>query len=601
MLIGLLSLFTALSSPAQDGPGWLIPQPVSYTVEKGSAATFREPVVQMGSRSFRKKVATLPDFAREEAYELSIGRKGIRIEALTEKGAFRARTTLEQMLLQGTPLPCCTVFDYPRFRHRGLMIDESRSFKGKEFILKQIDAMALLKMNVLHLHLDDSAGWRIEVDGYPNLTRTGAWRIGDGYFDWEKGGYQYATADTPDAYGGYYTKQDLRDIVAYAAERHITVIPEIEMPGHSLEVNRAYPELACRSEDGTPRAWSWDLCPGKEETFHLLESVLEEVMETFPSPYIHIGGDEAVMKDWAHCVDCQRRMREEGMTEVHELQGYLVRRIDAFIRSRGRHVIGWDEIVETGLPADATVQSWRGTVGGKAAIAQGHDVVMSPNTHLYLDYYQDLIRKEPRAFGHLQSLRHVYSYDPDAGIPEDGRPHVLGVQGNLWCECIPTREHAEYMLYPRAFAIAEIAWSPQEIRSYPDFHRRVMSFLPLFHALGYNSFDLAGESERAQSFCFERSSGKGYNYVLQEDGGPVLSYGWDSGVRIIVADGHGFRDMNGNGILDPFEDWRLDPAVRAGDLRMRTEPLYEIDGTGDLEAMFRSGDAENPYHAVNDL
>lgn len=586
---------------AQGGPEALIPRPVSYMVGKGAATSAKDTEVRLGSRRFRKKAATLPDFAKEEAYELSVGPEGIRIEALTETGVFRARKTLEQMRLAGPELTCCTIFDYPRFRHRGLMIDESRSFKGKDFLLRQIDAMALLKLNVLHLHLDDSAGWRMEIDSYPNLTRTGAWRIGDGYFDWEGGGYRFASADTPGAYGGFYTKQDLREIVAYAAARHITVIPEVEMPGHSLEVNRSYPELACRNADGTPRDWSWDLCPGKEDTFRMLEAILDEVMDIFPSPYIHIGGDEAVMKDWPLCIDCQRRMQEEGMTEVHELQGYLVRRIDAFVRSRGRRIIGWDEIVETGLPADATVQSWRGSAGGRAAIAQGHDVVMSPNTHLYLDYYQDLIRKEPRAFGHLQSLRHVYSYDPEAGIPDEVRHHLLGVQGNLWCECIPTREHAEYMLYPRAFAIAEIGWSPQERRSYDDFRERTLGFLPLFQGLGYHTFDLAGESERAQSFCFERSSGQGYNYVLQDDGGPVLSYGWDSGVRIIVADCHGFRDMNGNGLLDPFEDWRLEPAVRAADLRSRTESLFEILSNGDLEAMFRSGAAENPYHAVNDL
>ena len=480
----------------------LIPQPVSYApgedyhVLRPDGKDVR---VRLGGRSFRKAVADLPAFAQEEAYRITVDNRKVRIEALTETGVFRARTTLAQLTLRDSILQACTIFDYPRYRHRGIMIDESRSFKGKAFLLKQIDAMALLKLNVLHLHLDDSAGWRIQIDAYPDLTAKTAFRIGQSYFTWEAKGYPFSTESDPEAYGGYYTKEDLREIVAYAAEHHITVIPEVEMPGHSMEVNRAYPELACRTEDGKPRPFSWDLCPGKEETFRMLEAVLGEVIDVFPSPFIHIGGDEAVMKDWPVCVDCRRRMQEEGMADVHELQGYLVRRIDAFVRSRGRRIIGWDEIVDTGLPADAVVQSWRGAAGGQKAVAAGHDVVMSPNTYLYLDYYQDLIRKEPPACGHLQSLHHVYDYDPEVGMPADGLHHLLGVQGNLWCEYIPTVEHAEYMLYPRAFAIAEIGWSPQEKREYYEFRERAFFLAEYLRSIGYHPFDMTGESALAES------------------------------------------------------------------------------------------------------
>ena len=354
-------------------------------------------------------------------------------------------------------------------------------------------------MNVMHLHLTDAAGWRLQIDAYPNLTDHVAWRIGETYHEWEGLGYPFTNAADPKAYGGFYTKEDIREIVSYAAERHIDIIPEIEMPGHSMEVNRAYPEIACVGEDGKPRPFSWDLCVGNEGTFKFLETVLEEVIELFPYEYIHIGGDEAVKKDWEVCVNCQKRMQEEGMEHKNELQGYLVRRIETFLRERGRTVIGWDEIVETGLPEQAVVMSWRGTPGGIKASAEGHDVIMSPNSYVYLDYYQDLIRKEPKAVGHMQSLRHVYKYDPLEGIAPEFHHHILGLQGNLWCELIPYAAHAEYMLYPRAFAIAEIGWTPQDKREFFQFRERCLTMITIFRAMGYNTFDLFNESLRAQT------------------------------------------------------------------------------------------------------
>ena len=487
---------------AYSGPDVIIPKPVEYTICEGYYTPKQDGSdvkVHLSSSDFVAKVKDLPEFARQEAYELVVGKKGIKIFALTQEGVFRAQQTLKMMRLLDKELVCCTVFDYPRFQHRGIMIDESRSFKGKDFIKKQIDALALLRMNVMHLHLTDAAGWRLQIDAYPNLTDHVAWRVGETYHEWEGLGYPFTSAQDPKAYGGFYTKDDIREIVAYATERHIDIIPEIEMPGHSMEVNRAYPEIACVGEDGKPRPFSWDLCVGNDGTFKFLETVLEEVIELFPYKYIHIGGDEAVKKDWEVCVNCKKRMETEGMKHKNELQGYLVRHIEKFLRERGKTIIGWDEIVETGLPEQAVVMSWRGTPGGVKASAEGHDVIMSPNSYVYLDYYQDLIKKEPKAVGHMQSLRHVYKFDPVEGIAPEYHHHILGLQGNLWCELIPYAAHAEYMLYPRAFAIAEIGWTPQEDRDFFPFRERCLRLITVFRQMGYNTFDLFGESLKAQT------------------------------------------------------------------------------------------------------
>lgn len=482
----LLSLLLALG---------LVPAPVSYTAEDGICTREKVQVV-LNRKAFRKAVATLEPFQQQEAYRITVGKRDIRVEALTDEGVFRAQTSLKQLKALG-PLPCGVIFDYPRFRHRGLMLDESRSFNGLAFLKKQIDGMALLKLNVLHLHLDDSAGWRIESEAYPDLTRKTAFRLGRTYHEWEGGKYRFTTAEDPSGYGGYYTLEELKELVAYAAERYITVIPEIEMPGHSMEVGYAYPQVLCEHPDGRLHTGAWDLCPGSEGTFRLLEAVLEEVMAVFPSPLIHIGGDEATMKTWSQCVKCARRMEEEGYTDVWQLQGYLVRRIERFVAARGRRIIGWDEILETGIPQRAVVQSWRGISGGIRASAAGHEVVMSPNSHCYYNYYQDLIRKEPKAVGELVSLRFTYGYEPLAPGMEPGL--LRGVQANLWTELIPTPEHAEYMLYPRLFALAETAWTPADRKEYKGFRKRARALLDVFRGLGYNTFDMDTESDLARS------------------------------------------------------------------------------------------------------
>ena len=479
---------------------FIIPYPVEYKTNAGG--TYRKEAlenqqVRQGSRAskaFRDRVAELPDFARQEAYEIVISSCSTKIQAITPEGVFRARQTLRKIAAADSARRCCTIFDYPRYRHLGLMIDESRSFKGKEFMKKQIDGMALLGLNSLHLHLTDAAGWRIEIKSHPELTERAAWRLGYTYAEWESRGYPFATADTPGAYGGFYTQDDLRELVAYAAERSIRIIPEIEMPGHSMEVNRTYPELACVDESGRRRNFSWDLCPGNDGTISLLEDILAEVIDIFPCKYVHIGGDEAVMKDWPSCVNCRRRMQEQGFTDVRQLQGYLVSHIACWLRDHGRIAVGWDEILETGIPQDAVVMSWRGSAGGQKASAAGHKAIMSPNTHVYFDYYQDLIRKEPLAVGELTSLHWVYTYDPG----DD--PNILGLQANLWCEKIPTVSHAEYMLYPRLFAIAETGWTPKSRhKDAEEFRQRARILLDLFKSLGYNTFDMDTETDFARA------------------------------------------------------------------------------------------------------
>ena len=464
----LLTLIVALG---------ILPAPVSFERADGTS-TAKDVEVVVGKRSFNRWSASLPAFARKEAYRLTITPKRVRIEANTPEGVYRAKTTLAQLEY---PYPCGVIADYPRFPWRGIMLDISRHFRDKDFILKQIDALSEVKLNVLHLHLTDAAGWRIEIKSHPELTAKTAWRVGDTWKEWDTTGKRYEGT-----YGGYLSQEDVREIVACAAAHHMTVVPEIEMPGHSAETVYAIPGVGCK-------AGSDDLCPGKEATFELLEDILTEVMDLFPSEFIHIGGDEAGKRDWHDCPDCQRRMKEEGLSSVEELQSYLVRRIERFLNAHGRRLIGWDEILEGGLSPNATVMSWRGTEGGLEAIRQGHDAVMTPGNRCYLDKVQDAPVREPEGFGGYLPIDSIYVYDPAAGIPEASLAHLLGVQGNLWHEMIPTPSHTEYMLYPRAFAIAEIGWSPLEVKDAADFRERAMAHAEALRERGYTTFKLEDE------------------------------------------------------------------------------------------------------------
>ena len=464
----LLTLMVALG---------ILPAPVSFERADGTSSVKDVEIVE-GKRSFTKWSAFLPEFARKEAYRLTITPKRVRIEANTPEGVYRAQTTLSQL---ERPLPCGVIIDYPRFAWRGVMLDISRHFRDKDFILKQIDAFSEVKLNVLHLHLTDAAGWRIEIKSHPELTEKVAWRVGDTWKEWDRTGHRYEGS-----YGGYLSQDDVREIVAYAAAHHMTIVPEIEMPGHSAEVVYAIPGVGCKAS-------SEDLCPGKEATFALLQEILAEVMDLFPSEYIHIGGDEAGKRDWHDCPDCRRRMREEGLSSVEELQSYLVRRIERYLNGHGRKLIGWDEILEGGLSPNATVMSWRGTEGGQEAIRQGHDAVMTPGNRCYLDKVQDAPVREPEGFGGYLPIDSIYVYDPAAGIPAESVSHLLGVQGNLWHEMIPQPSHTEYMLYPRVFAIAEIGWSPLEVKDADDFRERATAHAAALRERGYTTFKLEEE------------------------------------------------------------------------------------------------------------
>lgn len=424
-----------------------------------------------------------------EYYELKITRQQVRLSAATGAGMFRGMQTLFQvfpseivrhnppMLYKEIQLRELQIKDYPRYSYRGMHLDVSRHFFPKEFVKKYIDLIAMYKMNTFHWHLTDDNGWRIEIKKYPKLTETGAWRVDHEDIPWRDRPLQKPGEKA--TYGGFYTQQDIREIVQYAADRYITVIPEIEMPAHSIEVLAAYPSLSCTGGPFTvPPGTYWPnsaiYCAGNDSVFTFLENVLSEVIELFPSKYIHIGGDEADKASWKQCPKCQARMKTENLRDEKELQSYFIKRIEKFIVSKNRKVIGWDEILEGGLAPEATVMSWRGVEGGIAAARQGHDAIMTPGTHCYFDYYQADPATEPEAIGGFLSLKKVYSYEPTPAelTPREAK-HILGAQGNLWTEFIATPEKAEYMAVPRMIALAEVTWTPSKNRDWPDFQARL--------------------------------------------------------------------------------------------------------------------------------
>lgn len=449
---------------------------------------------------------------KPEAYNLNISPKGISIEASSNTGFIHAIASIRQLLpneieknskqnLKWT-IPALEIKDEPRFAWRGLMLDVSRHFFPKDYILKTLDRMAMLKMNTFHWHLIDDQGWRIEIKKYPKLTEIGAWRVDHENLHWntrpEQKNGEKAT------YGGFYTQEDIKEIVDHASKLGINIVPEIEMPAHVSSAVAAYPWLSCTEEQiSVPSGGIWPIVdiydPGKESTFKFLEDVLTEVMALFPSTYIHIGGDEATKTKWETCETTKKRMKEIGINNVEELQSYFIKRIEKFLNAHGRKLIGWDEILEGGLAPQATVMSWRGTQGGIEAAKSGHDVVMTPGEYAYLDAYQGLPETEPLAIGGYKTLNKVYEFEP---IPEElnekEAKHILGPQANLWTEYIPTIEHSEYMLYPRLFAMAEVGWSPKSTRNKTDFYRRTLNLLKRWELLGINYaksiYDVTGKA-----------------------------------------------------------------------------------------------------------
>ena len=430
--------------------------------------------------------ARLTDKLPEEGYVLEVTENGVEATAGGERGAFYASQTLKQ-LKQLDICPCVRIEDAPAFEYRAFMLDCARHMTTVENIKKLIDAAALVKMNTMHWHLTDDQGWRIEIKRYPRLTQVGAWRSKSqiGSYEEKPATFEFGR------YGGFYTQDEIREVVAYAAERYITVIPEIEMPGHSLAALTAYPWLGCTNGDESYEIAGWIcgpgnvLCPGKESTFEFLENVLDEVVALFPSKLIHIGGDECQHTRWEACPDCQARIAAEGLRDETQLQSYLTHRIDSYLASKGRQLIGWDEIMEGGLSPEAVVMSWRGTQGGIAAAREHHHVVMTPGQYLYFDKRGTDSPDEPVSLNLSLPLEKIYGYDPAEGLSEEEQQYLLGVQANLWTEFVATEKRVEYQLLPRIYALSEIAWSPVARKSWEEFSRqRLPAYLARLDAEG---------------------------------------------------------------------------------------------------------------------
>jgi hexosaminidase len=437
----------------------------------------------------------------DEAYSLEVQKNRIEIKAAKPAGFFYAVQSLRQLLpaeIESSKkqekaewlVPVINISDGPSFKWRGFMLDVSRHFFPKEDVLKMIDYLALHKINTLHLHLVDDQGWRIEIKKYPKLTTVGAWRVDRENKPWNSRAKQDAGEKA--TYGGFYTQEDIKEMVKYAQSRYIDIVPEIEMPAHVNSALAAYPQFACTKGPFTVLPGGvWPItdiyCAGKDSTFLFLEDVLTEVMDLFPSKYIHIGGDEATKTKWEKCPDCNKRIKTEGLKDVGELQSYFIKRIEKFVNSKGKVLLGWDEILEGGLPPEATVMSWRGIKGGIEAASQGHDVVMTPNSDCYFDYYQGPTDQEPLAIGGYLPLSKVYNFNPvPPELSAEAAKHILGGQANLWTEYVPTFKHAEYMTFPRIAALAEVLWSPKEVRSWEGFSRRIQYLMKRYDQMGIN-------------------------------------------------------------------------------------------------------------------
>ena len=476
----------------------------------------------------------------KEGYKLSVSNKQITVKASTANGFFYAVQTLYQLLppaiykRDATPgltwsIPAVEIEDEPRFAYRGLMLDVCRHFSPVGYIYRFIDMLAYHKMNVFHWHLTDDQGWRIEIKKYPKLIEIGSKRpetlIGY-YFE------NYPQLFDGKEHQGYYTQKQIKEIVAYAASKHITVIPEIEMPGHALAALASYPELSCRPDTTYGVSTKWGIfnevfCP-KEETFAFLEGVLDEVMALFPSPYIHIGGDECPKTEWKNCAHCQALIKELGLTDDSEpnkvdgkkhskeekLQSYFITRMEKYLNAKGRNIIGWDEILEGGLAPNATVMSWRGVEGGLTAAKAGHNAIMTPGAYMYLDQYQENPEIAPTTIGGYATLKKVYGYNP---VADDAdalvKKHIIGLQGNIWNEYMPTTDRRDYQAFPRALAIAETAWTQNGCKNWNSFRQRVESDFARMDIIGVkacrNFFDVN---------IHTRGNGKnGLNVTLETD------------------------------------------------------------------------------------
>ena len=501
----------------------IIPKPQSMTLNNGNFQFTKEtvfvsnqslaPAAEIFAKQFEKAsgiklpiknetvqtnyiALSIDNSLPKEGYNLVVQPDKISIAAADYNGAIYALETLRQLLPKefesSTPvnanwvIPTITINDKPEYPWRGLMLDVSRHFFSKEYILKTLDRMAMLKLNTFHFHLVDNEGWRIEIKKYPKLTEVGAWRVDQEDKLWDERTSNPADAfanpaSAPKKYGGFYTQEDIKEIVAYAAARGITVIPEIEMPAHVMSAIAAYPELSCHKRPiGVPSGAVWPnidiYCAGQEESFTFLEDVLTEVMALFPSKYIHIGGDEADHTEWEKCPKCQQRIKDNHLKDVHELQSYFIKRIDKFLVSKGRVLVGWDEIMDGGLANDAVVMNWRGIDIGRKALEQGNPVVLTSDC--YINRYQGLPEYEPLANGGYVTLKKLYHYNLEKeNLSPELQKNVLGTQANLWAEFIATPEHSEYMLFPRLLAFSEISWTPDNLKNWDNFVKRTETFM----------------------------------------------------------------------------------------------------------------------------
>ena len=523
-----LFLFAMHTGLAQIGPSpvSVIPQPVHIAAGEGqflispetvlvakdsadqNAANFLNDYLQKGygftlplshnesENSIRIVTRPLIQAPEKEAYHLVVKKESITIEGDSYAGSFYGIQTLIQLLppmpdiVASTLLPVAAVdiYDYPRFAYRGMHLDVARHFFGPEYIKRYLDYLAFHKLNYFHWHLTDDQGWRIEIKAYPALTSTAAYRQGTVV------GRGRGSGNDNLRYGGFYTQNEVREVVKYAAERHITVIPEIEMPGHSSAAIAAYPWLSCFPEKETPNRKHTSeaskrikgkkvqesggvfrdiLCAGKESSFEFLQQVLDEVLDLFPSPYIHIGGDEVPKEHWRKCPHCQARIKNEGLKNEAELQSYFCQRIEKYLNKKGRTIIGWDEILEGGLAPNAMVMSWRGDKGGIAAAKQGHSVIMTPDKPLYFDH-SPIKKEDSVTVGGYNPLRAVYHYEPvPKKLATEEAKHILGAQANLWTEYIGTPSKLEYMLLPRLSALSEVLWTPKNQKNWFGFQERL--------------------------------------------------------------------------------------------------------------------------------
>lgn len=484
----------------------IIPKPLSQKIGNGSfifnndVAIVSEPKLQEVSNYFTlylkdnynfelsnnnstKKITFKIDDSinNDEGYELNVSKNDITIKSKHAKGAFYAVQSLIQLLplpsdLNSFKILCLRIKDQPQFKYRGMHLDVGRHFFSVDFIKKYIDLMARLKMNTFHWHLTEDQGWRIEIKKYPKLQEIAAFRKETLIGHYNDQPHQFDGKP----YGGFYTQEQIKEVVAYALTRQVTIIPEIEMPGHSQAAIAAYPELGCSGKQ-VEVATKWGVfdevyCP-KESTFNFLEDVIDEVVELFPGKYIHIGGDEAPKTNWKNCEYCQKLIKKEGLKDEHGLQSYFIARMEKYINSKGKQIIGWDEILEGGLAPNATVMSWRGTSGAVQAAKEGHDVILTPGSHCYFDHYQSENENEPLAIGGFLPLEKVYHFNP---IPEEltdkEATYVLGAQGNVWTEYMQTEKQVEYMAFPRAVALSEVLWSSPEHKNYQDFIHRLEQY-----------------------------------------------------------------------------------------------------------------------------